>query len=132
MHFQRAPHEEAKLVRCMKGEIFDVVLDLRAESATRGDWISVNLSEGNCRSLYIPAGCAHGFQTLRDNTEVFYQMSEFYHPESQGGIRPDDPVLGIPWPIKEAIFSARDVAHPGFHKESEGPSSGKSLRGRGL
>jgi dTDP-4-dehydrorhamnose 3,5-epimerase len=132
MHFQRAPHEEAKLVRCMKGEIFDVILDLRPESPTHGHWVSVNLSESNYRMLYIPAGCAHGFQTLKDNTEVFYQMSEFYHPESQAGINPNDPGLSIPWPIKEAIFSARDLAYPDFRTESDEPFPGKSLRERVL
>ena len=132
MHFQRAPHEEAKLVRCMKGEIFDVILDLRPESPTRGHWVSVNLSESNYRMLYVPVGCAHGFQTLSDNTEVFYQMSEFYHLESQGGIRPNDPVLGIPWPIREAILSARDLAYPDFRKGSDEPFPGKSLRERAL
>ena len=132
MHFQRAPHEEAKLVRCMKGEIFDVILDLRPESPTCGHWVSFNLLESNYRMLYVPAGCAHGFQTLRDSTEVFYQMSEFYHPESQAGIKPNDPDLGIPWPIEEAILSARDLAYPNFCKESDKPFPAKSLGERVL
>jgi dTDP-4-dehydrorhamnose 3,5-epimerase len=130
MHFQRPPHEEAKLVRCIKGEIFDVIIDIRSQSATYGKWISVRLSESNYRMLYIPKGCAHGFQTLTDNTEIFYQMSKSYHPESEGGIRPDDPVIGILWPIQNPIVSPRDLAYPDFITErKEHPSVG-SLKGR--
>ena len=132
MHFQRPPHEEAKLVRCIKGAIFDVIIDIRPESATYGTWISFSLSDSNCRMLYIPEGCAHGFQTLKNNTEILYQMSEFYHPESEGGIRPNDPAFGIPWPIKDPIVSARDLAYPDFWSERKGNHSNGSLRGRSL
>jgi dTDP-4-dehydrorhamnose 3,5-epimerase len=130
MHFQRPPHKEAKLVRCIKGAIFDVIIDIRVESATYGNWISVYLSDSDYRMLYVPEGCAHGFQTLKNNTEIFYQMSEFFHPESGGGIRPNDPAFGIPWPIRDPILSASDLAHPDFWSERKAQDSNSSLRGR--
>lgn len=130
MHFQRAPHEEAKLVRCIKGAIFDVIIDIRSQSATYGEWLSVNLSGSDYRMLYIPEGCAHGFQTLCDNTEIFYQMSESYHPQSEGGIRPDDPAIGIVWPVNDPIVSPRDLAYPDFFSEKKEPLSMGFLKGR--
>lgn len=101
MHYQTAPHAEAKLVRCTMGAIYDVILDLRPDSATLKQWVAVELTADNHRMLYIPEGLAHGFQTLADDTEVFYQMSEFYHPENVWGVRWDDPEFGIRWPLNE-------------------------------
>lgn len=112
MHWQAKPHEEAKLVRCTMGAIHDVILDLRPDSPAFRRWVAVELTAENRRALYIPEGCAHGFQTLADNTEVFYQMSEFYHPECARGVRWDDPAFGIEWPVADPIISARDRAYP--------------------
>jgi dTDP-4-dehydrorhamnose 3,5-epimerase len=114
MHYQAAPHEEAKLVRCTRGAIHDVLLDLRASSPTSRHWLAVRLSADNRRMVYIPRGFAHGFQTLVDDTEVAYQMSEFYHPESARGLRWNDPRFAIEWPLADAIISARDRSYPDF------------------
>jgi dTDP-4-dehydrorhamnose 3,5-epimerase len=114
MHYQVAPHEEAKLVRCTQGVIYDVIIDLRPDSPTFKQWIAVELTAENCRMLYIPEGLAHGFQTLEDNTEIFYQMSEFYHPECAKGVRWDDPVFGIVWPLPVTNISERDRIYPSF------------------
>jgi len=111
MHYQVAPHEEAKLVRCTKGSVYDVIIDLRPASPTYCQWVSVELSAENHRMLYIPEGFAHGFQTLEDNTEVFYQMSEFYHPESARGVRWDDPAFGIEWPVAVNMISLKDISY---------------------
>src|ERR1700733_915863 len=100
MHYQEEPFPEAKLVRCTNGAIYDVVLDLRPNSPAFKNWIGVTLTAGNRRMLYIPEGCAHGFLTLEDETEVFYQMSEFYHPESSRGVRWDDPAFQVAWPAE--------------------------------
>lgn len=108
LHYQEAPWEEIKIVRCTSGAVFDVVVDLRKGSGTRGKWISVELTASNHRSLYIPKGCAHGFQTLEDGSEVFYQISTSYRSELQAGIRWDDPELNIRWPITNPIISERD------------------------
>ena len=112
LHYQAEPHAEAKLVRCTRGAVWDVIVDLRDKSATRHLWFSVELKAGNHRALYVPRGFAHGFQTLADGSEVLYQMSEFYHPESARGLRWDDPVLGIRWPVPDPIISPRDRAYP--------------------
>lgn len=104
MHYQIAPHEEAKLVRCTMGAIYDVIIDLRPNSPTFKQWIAVELTAQNHQMLYIPEKFAHGFQTLVDNTEVFYQMSEFYHPECARGVRWDDPAFGIQWPLDEVLI----------------------------
>jgi dTDP-4-dehydrorhamnose 3,5-epimerase len=112
LHYQAEPYAEAKLVRCTRGAIWDVIVDLRRSSPTARQWFAVELTAENRWSLYVPAGFAHGFQTLVDDTEVFYQMSEFYHPEAAYGIRWDDPALAIPWPIKDAVVSPRDRAFP--------------------
>jgi len=114
MHYQAAPHEETKIVRCTMGAVYDVIVDLRPDSPTHRRWAAVELSAENHRQLYVPAGFAHGFQTLVDNAEVFYQISEFYHPESARGVRWDDPALGIRWPIGEMTISARDRSFPEF------------------
>lgn len=119
MHYQTAPHEEAKLVRCTQGKIYDVIVDLRPNSDTFKNWIAVELSATNHQMLYIPEGFAHGFQTLEDNTEVFYQMAELFHPESAKGIRWDDPVLSIDWLLTEdLIISAKDQQYPSFQETS--------------
>jgi len=112
LHFQAAPHEEAKVVRCTRGAIWDVIVDLRKGSATARRWHAVELTADNRRALYIPAGFAHGFQTLAEDSEVLYQMSEFYHPESARGVRWDDPTLAIPWPLKDPVMSPRDREFP--------------------
>jgi dTDP-4-dehydrorhamnose 3,5-epimerase len=116
MHFQRAPYPECKLVRCTAGAIFDVIVDLRAESSSYLKWVSVELSAENRVALYVPAGCAHGFQTLADHTEVSYQISEYHHEEAAGGVRWNDPLFAIDWPPTTAdrVISARDASYPDF------------------
>ena len=114
MHYQAAPLEEAKLVRCTRGAIFDAIVDLRPASSTFKKHFSVVLSAENRRSLYIPEGFAHGFQTLEDDTEVFYQMSQFYAPEHAKGVRWNDPAFGIAWPEGERIIIERDQSYPDF------------------
>ena len=114
MHFQVAPHAEAKLVRCIRGAIYDVIVDLRPESVTFTEWMAVELKADNRRMLYVPEGFAHGLQTLEDDTETFYQVSEFYHPECAEGVRWDDPVFGIVWPLPIASISERDRTYPFF------------------
>jgi dTDP-4-dehydrorhamnose 3,5-epimerase len=119
MHYQVAPHEEARLVRCTRGSVYDVIVDLRPNSPTLLRWINVELSSENHRMLYIPGGFAHGFQSLHDKSEVFYQMSESYVPQSQRGLRWDDPALNIAWPIADPIVSARDLGHPYLSRSSD-------------
>ena len=114
MHYQAEPHEETKVVRCTRGAIYDVIVDLRPESSTFRKWIAVELSADNRRMLYIPAGLAHGFQSLTDDTEVFYQISAPYHPESARGARWDDPAFGIEWPVAERVISDKDRQYPDF------------------
>jgi dTDP-4-dehydrorhamnose 3,5-epimerase len=111
MHYQAKPHEEAKLVRCTMGAIYDVIVDIRPESPTFKQWVAVKLTAENRKMLYIPEDMAHGFQTLVDNTEVFYQMSEFYHSESSTGLRWDNPVFEIEWPIEVKIISDKDSSY---------------------
>jgi dTDP-4-dehydrorhamnose 3,5-epimerase len=115
MHYQVAPYEEAKLVYCIKGAIYDVIIDLRPGSNTFKQWLAVNLTAKNCRMLYIPKGFAHGFQTLEADTEVFYQMSEFYHPECARCVRWNDPVFGIEWRIDNPIISSKDQQNSDFN-----------------
>lgn len=114
MHYQVAPHAEAKLVRCTAGSIFDVVVDLRAGSDTFKQWFAVELSSENRRMLYIPEGLAHGFLTLTDAVEVFYQMSEFYAPECTRGARWNDLAFGIRWPFEATVISEHDRNYPDF------------------
>ena len=111
MHYQVPPHQETKLVRCTQGAIYDVILDIHPASPTFKQWVAVELTADDRRALYIPAGFAHGFQTLADHTEVLYQMSEFYHPESARGARWDDPAFGITWPLPNPIVSQRDGSY---------------------
>jgi len=114
MHYQDTPFPEAKLVRCTKGAIYDVVIDLRSQSLTFKDWIAVVLTAKKRNMLYVPEGCAHGFLTLEDETEVFYQMSEFYHAELSRGVRWNDPAFQIVWPDKVEVISERDQTYPDF------------------
>ncbi len=114
MHFQSTPFEEKKLVSCIKGAIYDVVLDLRENSLTFCQYFSIELGEENCKILYVPEGCAHGFQTLNDNSVVYYQMSEFFHPEYSGGVRWNDPEFAIQWPIEQKILSDKDQSYSDF------------------
>jgi dTDP-4-dehydrorhamnose 3,5-epimerase len=112
MHYQIPPHEEAKLVRCTAGAIYDVIVDLRRTSPTWARWIGVELTSSNGLMLYIPEGFAHGFQTLEDGTNVSYQMSEYYYPEFARGVRWDDHAFGIKWPLPISAISERDRSHP--------------------
>jgi dTDP-4-dehydrorhamnose 3,5-epimerase len=114
MHFQKAPHEEGKLVGCISGAIFDVCLDLRPGSPTYLRWYGAELSAGNRRQLYVPPGCAHGFQTLTDDAEVNYRISTFYAPEASAGVRYNDPRFGIEWPLPITLMSDRDRNLPDF------------------
>jgi len=116
MHYQKTPYEEVKLVRCTQGAIYDVIVDLRPESLTFKQWISVELSAENYRSIYIPGGFAHGFQTFSDASEVHYLHSEYFMPNASGGIRWDDPEVRIEWPeTKRRIISSKDMSWPLLH-----------------
>lgn len=112
LHFQATPHEEAKLVRCTRGVVWDVIVDIRESSPTRLRWYGVQLSADNRLALYIPEGFAHGFQTLADDSEVLYQMAEFFHGEASRGLRWDDPAIGIAWPLANPILSEKDRSYP--------------------
>lgn len=114
MHFQAPPFEEAKLIRCNRGAIYDAIVDLRQDSLTFKQYVAVVLSADNGKMLYVPEGFAHGFQTLEDDTEVFYQMSELYSPEHGRGVRWNDPAFGIDWPTGERIIIERDQSYPDF------------------
>jgi dTDP-4-dehydrorhamnose 3,5-epimerase len=111
MHYQAPPHAEAKLIRCTMGSIYDVIIDLRPESPTRTQHIGMVLSAQNRKMLYVPEGFAHGFLTLEDYTEVFYQMSEFYAPDYARGVRWNDPTFGIEWPAEVQVISDRDQSY---------------------
>jgi dTDP-4-dehydrorhamnose 3,5-epimerase len=114
MHYQAPPHAEAKLVRCTAGALFDAIIDLRPDSPAYTRWFGLILSAANRRMLYVPEGFAHGFQTLEDDTEVFYQISAFYAPEAGRGVRWNDPAFGIAWPPGERIILERDASYPDF------------------
>jgi len=114
MHYQVSPYQEAKIVSCVRGAIYDVIIDLRPDSPTYCQWLAVELSAENYKMFYISEGFAHGFQTLEDNTVVFYQMSEFYHPECARGVKWDDPAFGIKWPLSNRIISEKDMDYPDF------------------
>lgn len=116
MHFQVAPHEEAKLVRCTRGAIFDVAVDLRVLSPSFKQWVGVELTQDNGRAFYIPEGCAHGFQTLEDNTELLYMISAAHSAKHSQGVRWNDPLIAISWPLPEcAIINDRDLSFQDFH-----------------
>lgn len=108
LHYQTAPHQETKIIRCPRGAIYDVIVDLRPDSPTFKKWFAVELTAENSRMLYVPEGCATGYQTLVDDTEIYYHTSEFYHPESATGVRHDDPAFGIEWPLPIAAISDND------------------------
>jgi dTDP-4-dehydrorhamnose 3,5-epimerase len=114
LHFQKPPHEEAKIVRCTRGAIFDVIVDLRPRSPTYRQWEGFHLNAENRRALYVPKGFAHGFQTLGDDTEVFYQISAFHAPAAAAGLRYNDPAFGISWPLPVRSISERDSTAPDF------------------
>ena len=115
LHYQEAPHEEAKLIRCTAGAAHDVIVDLRPQSPTRGRWTAVELSAACGTLVYVPKGFAHGFQTLADNTELFYLMSETHRADAARGVRWDDPTLAIKWPpCRVRVVSARDRSFPAF------------------
>lgn len=114
MHFQMNPYQEVKLARCTMGRIFDVIVDLRPESKTYRQWIGVELTDDNRRMLYIPEGCAHGYQTMVDNTEVVYDTSKFYAPQYATGVLFNDPVFGIEWPVAVEIISDADRSWPAY------------------
>lgn len=114
MHYQAVPYEEAKLVRCTRGAIYDVIVDLRVDSPSYLEWVAVELTAENRTALYIPKGFAHGFQTLVDESEVFYQMSEFYQADLGRGFRWDDPLIQIRWPEEARVISVKDQAYPDY------------------
>lgn len=114
MHFQFPPHEEVKLVRCTRGAVYDALVDLRPESPAYLDWVGVELTADNRRMVYVPAGVAHGYQTLVDGTETFYQVSEFYAPEAEGGVRFDDPAFAVDWPLPAQVISDKDASWPDY------------------
>jgi dTDP-4-dehydrorhamnose 3,5-epimerase len=114
LHYQAPPHGQAKLVRCTMGAVFDVILDLRPNSSTFRHWVSAQLSADNRAMLYVPEGFAHGFQTLEDDSEIFYQMSQYYAPESSRGVRWNDPAFGVTWPEDNRFINARDREYPDF------------------
>jgi dTDP-4-dehydrorhamnose 3,5-epimerase len=120
LHYQLAPCEEAKLVRCTRGAVYDVIVDLRPGSPTHRRWIGVELTADNRRMLYVPEGFAHGYLTLVDESEVFYQTSQFYAPACARGVRYDDPAFGIAWPIEIAMISDADQNWPAYDAEVHG------------
>lgn len=126
MHMQLAPNEETKLVRCTRGAIYDVIIDMRPDSETYKQWIGVELTADNYRMLFVPEGFAHGFITLEDNTDVTYQVTEFYTPGAEKGVRWNDPAFNIQWPIEPVVISEKDQAHPDFVDERE-VNTGKLL-----
>jgi len=115
MHFQKAPKAEVKVVRCTHGAVFDVIIDLRLDSPTHGQWLGVELTEKNHRMLYAPEGFAHGYQTLADRSEIYYQTSEFYAPELATGVRFDDPAFGVEWPLAVEEISDQDRNWPLYY-----------------
>lgn len=114
LHYQVAPHQEVKVVRCMQGGLYDVVVDVRPGSDTYGQWMGVELTAENGRTFYVPEGFAHGYLTLADNTEALYFTSAFYTPAAERGIRYDDPAVGIEWPVEVTEVSEKDRCWPDF------------------
>lgn len=114
LHFQKAPHAETKLVRCVRGRIFDVAVDLRPQSPTHRRWTAAELSGDNARALFVPEGVAHGFLTLEPNSDVLYQISPAYTPGREAGVRWDDPAFAIAWPMPPALISQRDATYPDY------------------
>lgn len=116
LHFQTSPHEEVKLVRCLRGSVLDVLVDLRPDSSTYCRWTAVTLSDQSDIAIYIPKGFAHGFQTLEDDSLLYYQISEFHHPESARGVRWNDPLFKIDWPLEPTVMSDRDRNYRDFQQ----------------
>jgi len=114
MHYQVAPYAEAKLIRCIYGSLYDVIIDLRSDSPTFKQWVGVKLNASTRQMIYVPEGCAHGFQTLADHTEALYQVSSSYTPEAERGVRWDDPAFGIKWPLPVSMISGKDKSHSLF------------------
>jgi dTDP-4-dehydrorhamnose 3,5-epimerase len=114
MHFQHDPYQETKLIRCTRGSIMDVIIDLRPSSPTFKQWIAVELTQDNYKMLYVPEDFAHGFITLEDNCEVTYLVTQFYTPGAEGGIRWNDPAFNIDWPIEPTVLSEKDANHPNY------------------
>ena len=119
LHFQQAPHSEVKVVRCPRGAIFDVIVDLRPDSPTYKDWIGLELNEDNCKMIYVPEGFAQGYLTLSDNTEMYYHTTKFYQPDSASGVRYDDPAFEIQWPMEIMVISQQDRDWPDYSKRSQ-------------
>lgn len=115
MHYQANPHSEVKMVRCLNGTIYDVIVDIRKDSATYKKWFGVELSDKNYKMLYIPKGLAHGFQTLENNSVIFYMVTEFYNPKAECGVRWNDPAFDIDWPLDVKDISEKDKAYPDFN-----------------
>jgi dTDP-4-dehydrorhamnose 3,5-epimerase len=120
LHSQKQPHQEAKVMRCTRGALYDVILDLRPDSPTWLKHVAVELTTDNHRMLYAPEGVFHGFLTLEDDTEIFYQMSEYYVPKVDMGVRWNDPAFGIAWPMEPAVISDRDRTYPDFDASAFG------------
>ena len=118
MHYQVAPHQEVKFIRCFSGSFFDVIIDLRSESPTFQQWTAVKLTQNNFKALYVPEGFAHGFQTLENNTLAYYNVSKSYSPGSERGIRWNDPAFNIVWPIANPILSEKDKCHLDFNNNN--------------
>ena len=116
MHYQLAPHAEAKFVRCTRGAIFDVIIDLRPESPTFKQWLGVELTQDNGQMLYAPDGCAHGYQTLQDDSEMYYMTSAAYAPAAARGVRYNDPTFGIEWPMPVSLISSADRTWPDYRR----------------
>ena len=120
MHFQVPPYKEIKMVRCIRGKVFDVIVDIRRNSQTFLQWFGVELSADAMNMLYIPAGFAHGFQAMNDDCELIYHHSEFYTPGAEGGIKYNDPAVGIRWPLEVSLISDRDLNHPVLNENFKG------------
>ncbi len=128
MHYQLPPHAETKLVRCIRGALWDCILDLRPESPTFGRWFGVELSAENRRMLYVPKCFAHGFLTLADGSEAFYFVDEFYAPQQERGVRWNDPTFKIQWPGAPTVLSDKDRNHPDFNPAHHLPKAGELVR----
>ncbi|MDN5203117.1 dTDP-4-dehydrorhamnose 3,5-epimerase [Fulvivirgaceae bacterium BMA10] len=116
LHYQKDPYQETKLVRCTRGALYDVIIDLRKDSPTYMEWIGVELTAENYKMLYVPQDFGHGFITLEDQTEATYQVTQFYTPGAEGGIRWDDPAFNIEWPISPKVVSDKDQSHPDYQE----------------
>lgn len=127
MHFRHAPHAEAKLVRCIRGAIYDVIVDIRPDSPSYARWIGVELTAENRRALYVPPGFAHGFQTLEDHSEILYQVSHYYDPAVEGGLPYNDPAFAISWPLPVTVISDKDRAWTPFDTERSATTSGRHV-----